>query len=1038
MKAKAAWHHRMPEVLTALSILVASPTIFAQTTITIDNADTSGISLVGSWNSSTGVSGYYGSNYLHDNSLDKGLKSATFTPDIQVADDYEVFLRWTSGSGRPDNVPVNIIYEGGTSQTTVNQQINGGMWNSIGVYSFAAGTSGHVKIETTGTSDFVIVDAIQFVPQSVPALTDIIIDSTDSEAIKTGTWSSSTAASGYYGSNYLQDGATGKGAKSVAYIPDIPELGLYDIFLRWTDSSNRSEDTPYTVYSADGVTGFLADQTQNGGEWVPLGGFVLDAGMTNEVVLSTEGTDGKHVIADAVRFTEAAPYEVIVDNSDTSLVTIEGDWFTSTSATGYVGNNYLHDDASAKGSKSITFAPELDHAGSYDVYMNWAGGGTRSDQVPVHVTWADGVTPLYVNQQTNSGQWNYIGTYSFISGNRGTVTITTEDTDGLFVLADAVKFVRTAAEWTPETLGDRLWYYWNVDDLPDGAVEIWDDRIVGLKGIQSSTTYPGEPQGDNSKQPIKQNGELYISANSNDHLKIKHLDGSPYLPHIAHRAVVVLFRVDLTGTGGGTLFAINGYGGGLESQPSVQYNRDQDRIGVNWRSISGSNGISFTIDPDGSTWHCLVARREDKYIYASIDGKDINGNPGETQIEMQDWAVADSNIFNQGIIGDFRSNNPEMALDTIILTQQITGDEADRLMGWAMWRRGIQDQLPTTHPYRYRKPYATAPIDQFYEVTEEAWQATNNFWSDASLSEDPYVGDPIDLTGWSLDFEDEFNTHSVTHDVLGKGNWFAPTHQAAVGERATNPIQYDEENNIIGVPIVGVPAGVGNSDRTVGTPAYHSNHPDTYIHGNSEMTIRMQKIDDEWYSGCFASVNLNGYGRSWMYPYVEARMKIGPSSTGNYYGAWPALWLKSLNSFTNLTQTNIEYDIYEGYSADKKGHHATLHQHPGIRQLPGRQSSNRKIGNYYGMYTSSAFGIDDLFDGEFHTYGTMITPDWVINYFDGKELHRFPTPQEMKQPMWILVDLAMNGPSESLLADGIYELTVDYVRVYQNPTYSSE
>ena len=31
-----------------------------------------------------------------------------------------------------------------------------------------------------------------------------------------------------------------------------------------------------------------------------------------------------------------------------------------------------------------------------------------------------------------------------------------------------------------------------------------------------------------------------------------------------------------------------------------------------------------------------------------------------------------------------------------------------------------------------------------------------------------------------------------------------------------------------------------------------------------------------------------------------------------------------------------------------------------------------------------------MFDGSFHTYGAMITQDWITVFYDGKELSRFP------------------------------------------------
>jgi len=286
------------------------------------------------------------------------------------------------------------------------------------------------------------------------------------------------------------------------------------------------------------------------------------------------------------------------------------------------------------------------------------------------------------------------------------------------------------------------------------------------------------------------------------------------------------------------------------------------------------------------------------------------------------------------------------------------------------------------------------------------------YWTDTTLSEQ-YKGQPMNLTGWNLVFQDEFTTHSVTNDVRGRGNWFAPTHGAPCGAATAVTPPYN------------------SSDPTIGL----SGTPTTYICSGTTMTIRMQKSGTTWYSGDFCSVNKDGYGQSWMYPYIEVKMKAGPSSTGNTTGAWPALWVKSKNCFFNLCQSYLEYDIYEGYVSDSKGFHNSLHNWPAFRPLSGRLQTHRYKSNYLGLKPAGWPTTVNLFDNQYHTYGVMVTPNWVINMFDGLEVFRFPTPVEMKQPLWILLDLAMNS-SEVSSADGVYELTVDYVRVYQNPNYT--
>jgi hyaluronate lyase len=51
---------------------------------------------------------------------------------------------------------------------SVNQQLNSGQWNTLGVYSFNGGTSGSVVIGNTGTNGFVVADAVKFVRRTLP------------------------------------------------------------------------------------------------------------------------------------------------------------------------------------------------------------------------------------------------------------------------------------------------------------------------------------------------------------------------------------------------------------------------------------------------------------------------------------------------------------------------------------------------------------------------------------------------------------------------------------------------------------------------------------------------------------------------------------------------------------------------------------------------------------------------------------------------------------------------------------------------------
>jgi hypothetical protein len=132
--------------------------------VILDNTDAAGVTLTptGGWIASTSTAGYYGANYLHDNNAGKGTKSVRFTPTLPAAGNYEVFVRWTSGTNRASNVPIDIVTSNGTTTVTVNQQQNGSQWVSLGTYPFNAGTGGNVLIRNTSTNGCVIADAMRF------------------------------------------------------------------------------------------------------------------------------------------------------------------------------------------------------------------------------------------------------------------------------------------------------------------------------------------------------------------------------------------------------------------------------------------------------------------------------------------------------------------------------------------------------------------------------------------------------------------------------------------------------------------------------------------------------------------------------------------------------------------------------------------------------------------------------------------------------------------------------------------------------------
>lgn len=149
---------------TATATPTATPThtTVALQTIIIDNQDVGNVTIIGSWVPSVAVSGYYASNYLTDDNLDKGAKFVHFTPNL-AGGTYEVYALWTSHVNRATNVPFTINHALGSNIVSVNQQAGGGNWQLLGTFTFNPGMSGSVVIGTYATTGFVVADAVRFV-----------------------------------------------------------------------------------------------------------------------------------------------------------------------------------------------------------------------------------------------------------------------------------------------------------------------------------------------------------------------------------------------------------------------------------------------------------------------------------------------------------------------------------------------------------------------------------------------------------------------------------------------------------------------------------------------------------------------------------------------------------------------------------------------------------------------------------------------------------------------------------------------------------
>jgi hypothetical protein len=147
-------------IITAFATTLFLPAVTPAAEIIMDDED--GIRN-GNWFQSKWAPQYIGLGY-HWHAA--GTGTDTFLWRITTAGTYEVFARWTtSPSGEPDTTRADdatytIFHVHGSTAIKVNQQSNGGVWVTLGTYSFD-GVDDYVEL-VQSASGIVIADAIRW------------------------------------------------------------------------------------------------------------------------------------------------------------------------------------------------------------------------------------------------------------------------------------------------------------------------------------------------------------------------------------------------------------------------------------------------------------------------------------------------------------------------------------------------------------------------------------------------------------------------------------------------------------------------------------------------------------------------------------------------------------------------------------------------------------------------------------------------------------------------------------------------------------
>ncbi|HEY0582239.1 MAG TPA: hypothetical protein VGE94_08645, partial [Chloroflexota bacterium] len=130
--------------------------------------------------------------------------------------------------------------------------------------------------------------------------------------------------------------------------------------------------------------------------------------------------------------------DLVVDDA-TASVQVKGTWATSTTTPGFVGTGY-HYRVAGDGSSTVRWPwPSSSPAGSYEVFARWTSGPNRASNATYLIAHTAGAARVSVDQRSNGGAWQSLGTFAFSAAVDQGVTLS-DKADGI-VVADALRFV---------------------------------------------------------------------------------------------------------------------------------------------------------------------------------------------------------------------------------------------------------------------------------------------------------------------------------------------------------------------------------------------------------------------------------------------------------------------------------------------------------------------------------------------------------------------------------------------------------------------
>jgi cell wall-associated NlpC family hydrolase len=137
-----------------------------------------------------------------------------------------------------------------------------------------------------------------------------VVDNASSERFDAPGWQTEASLQGYYGANYSVNASEITGP--ARFKVNIPADDYYSVYAWWPAGEGNSTAARIGVSTVSGIKWVKVNQQRDGGDWVKIGDFQMEAGDDYVVQISADGGTGA-VVADAVAVVRGAfappPYD---------------------------------------------------------------------------------------------------------------------------------------------------------------------------------------------------------------------------------------------------------------------------------------------------------------------------------------------------------------------------------------------------------------------------------------------------------------------------------------------------------------------------------------------------------------------------------------------------------------------------------------------------------------------------------------------------------------------------------------------------------